>query len=90
MTYLDDAPHGECRLGFAIPRRTGTAVVRNRVRRRIRAIFHELIRDEHGLVPGGSILVGAGPGVADRSHDQLREDVRRLLGDLRIALDRSP
>lgn len=83
MTHLDDAPDGGRRLAFAIPRRTGTAVVRNRIRRRLRAIIDDLDRDDPARIPAGSILVGAAPAAADRSSDELRHDVMRLFDQLR-------
>ena len=44
------------RLAFAIGRRSGGAVVRNRLRRRLRATFVALPD-----LPGGAYLVSAGP-----------------------------
>ena len=52
-TEGDAAP---ARLAFAIGRRCGGAVVRNRLRRRLRATFAALAD-----VPGGTYLVSAGP-----------------------------
>src|SRR5258708_21849607 len=49
-----DAPP---RVGFAVGRSVGGAVVRNRIRRRLRAGFRELVRA--GTLPGGAYLVGA-------------------------------
>jgi ribonuclease P protein component len=69
-----------CRLAFAVPRRVGTAVVRNRVRRRLRAGFAELAAA--GAVPSGTYLLGVGP-------EATVHDGATLLGHLRAALDRS-
>jgi ribonuclease P protein component len=46
----DDVPP---RVGFVVSRAVGTAVVRNRVRRRLRA----LVREYLSSLPGGSLLV---------------------------------
>jgi ribonuclease P protein component len=54
----DDA---RVRLAFAVGRRVGNAVVRNRVRRRIRAVVMELVR-EGGLAPGAYLVVVAPQG----------------------------
>ncbi len=45
------------RVGFAVGRATGGAVVRNRVRRRLRAALRELVVE--GRLPAGTYLVGA-------------------------------
>ena len=50
------------RLGFAVGRNVGGAVVRNRIRRRVRAGFRELQRAD--ALPAGAYLVGAGAVVA--------------------------
>ncbi|MFV0318394.1 MAG: ribonuclease P protein component [Microthrixaceae bacterium] len=57
-------------LAFAVPRAFGTAVMRNRVRRRLRAVVHEL---EHaGEIPIGWFLVNVLPGAAEPGYGQLR------------------
>src|SRR5699024_5780476 len=84
MTHLDDVHDDHRRLAFAIPRRTGTAVVRNRIRRRLRAVLTDLVREDPALVPHGSILLSAGPQAADRSSADLRQDMIALFEKLRI------
>ena len=58
----DDPP----RVAFAVGRRVGGAVVRNRLRRRQR----ELARAS--ALPGGAWLVSAGPAAATASFSELR------------------
>ena len=48
-------------VGFAIGRRVGTAVLRNRRRRQLRHIIGSLRRDEPELVPSGRYLVSLAP-----------------------------
>src|SRR5262249_5966390 len=55
---VDAAPDDRARMAFAVGRRVGPAVVRNRVRRRVRAVAREL-----DLVPG-AYLVSAAPEAA--------------------------
>lgn len=61
------------RVGFAIGRAVGTAVQRNRVRRRLRALLSER------SLPGGLLLVGARPPVTELTFDELRSTLDRLL-----------
>ncbi|HYF45015.1 MAG TPA: ribonuclease P protein component [Acidimicrobiales bacterium] len=61
------------RVSFAVGRRAGPAVVRNRLRRRLRAAWRE-------LVPAtGDYLIVAAPGAADLGFDELRSGLRRAL-----------
>ena len=56
----DDRPP---RAGFAIGRSVGGAVVRNRIRRRLRAALRELQVD--GRLPAGTYLLGGSAALAD-------------------------
>ncbi|WP_371748986.1 ribonuclease P protein component [Aquihabitans sp. G128] len=44
LVFLDDDPAGTPRVAYAITKRVGGAVVRNRLRRRLRAICADLAR----------------------------------------------
>ena len=61
------------RVAFAIGRAIGPAVVRNRVRRQVRAIVTSMD------LPPGAYLIGARPGVAGRSFGELRNDLERMM-----------
>jgi ribonuclease P protein component len=70
----------EPRLGLAVPRSTGTAVVRNRVKRQLRETWRALL-DE---VPDGRdyVLVarlGLAEAAEHRGHEWLRERVSEVL-----------
>jgi ribonuclease P protein component len=68
-----DAAAGQAaRVAFAISRRVGNAVVRNRLRRRMRSIMTSLDRSEQGLAPG-AYLLSVRPEAAELSHAQLAE-----------------
>lgn len=78
VTYLADASAAP-RVSFAVGRRVGGAVVRNRCRRRVRAVLAELAaRPETPLRPG-AYLFGLGPGVVGLSPDELCHTVERAL-----------
>ncbi len=67
---------GITRFGLATGRALGSAVVRNRVRRRLR----EAIRSMHPLLrPGWDILVIARPAIVDANHRAIGSALRRLL-----------
>ena len=66
-------------VGYALTRRVGSAVVRNRLRRRLRAVVQEVSATRPGGLPAGSLLFSAGPEVTLHSPDELRNDVVRLL-----------
>ena len=67
---------GPPRVAYAVSRRVGNAVVRNRVRRRLRAATQAAHR---ALVPGSAYLVTAGPGSERRSFPQLVDTLQHLL-----------
>jgi ribonuclease P protein component len=68
-------------VAYAIGRPVGTAVTRNRVRRRLRAALVAL--DREGLTPaGGDLLVSARPRAADASFAQLLGHLRATLAGL--------
>ncbi|HLG92523.1 MAG TPA: ribonuclease P protein component [Acidimicrobiales bacterium] len=63
---------GPPRLGFAVGRKVGGAVQRNRLRRRLRAVFAEMA----GELPPGAYLVSASRGAAELPYRELRELAR--------------
>ena len=69
------APGLESRFGFITSRRVGNAVVRNRVRRRLREILR-LARP--GLVSGFHLVIIAKKGCAAASYPDLKNEWLRL------------
>jgi ribonuclease P protein component len=71
---------GEARLGIAVPKKIGGAVVRNRIKRRLREVWRELLPE----VPRGAdyvLLVRAPLAEAEgRDADWLRARVAEILG----------
>ncbi|MGH9156145.1 MAG: ribonuclease P protein component [Acidimicrobiales bacterium] len=68
-------PGDASQVAYAIGRRVGGAVQRNRLRRRLRAIVAELAPD----LPAGTYLVSAGPAATTTSSGELRTLVRRAM-----------
>lgn len=66
----------EPRVAFAIARRVGSAVVRNRVRRRLRAVLADLV------TAPGAYLVSVGPEAAHLSSSELRAAASEALATL--------
>ncbi len=66
----------ETRVGFSTPRSIGGAVVRNRVRRRLRQIARERI---HGIGAGYDLLLIARPDAATATFAELRSAATTLL-----------
>ena len=61
------------RVGFVVSRSVGTAVVRNRVRRRLR---HLAVGQIDRLPPGSRVVVRALPATAVATYDQLAAALR--------------
>jgi ribonuclease P protein component len=75
------------RIAFAIPRKVGNAVRRNRVRRRIRAVLCELARETPGLLPPGDHLIRVTAPIDDWSHATLRTTMYSLLTSVTESAD---
>ncbi|GIU84637.1 MAG: hypothetical protein KatS3mg008_1412 [Acidimicrobiales bacterium] len=63
------------RVAYAVGRRVGSAVVRNKVRRRLR----EIVRRDADLLESGAYLVVAHPRAAEASFEELSSSLRRAL-----------
>jgi ribonuclease P protein component len=64
------------RVGFVVSKAVGPAVVRNRVKRRLRHLARESVMD----LPGSAVLVvRALPAAADAGYAELAADLERCL-----------
>lgn len=79
MTYVPVDGISEPVVAFAIGRRFGSAVVRNRARRRIRAALATVVSSWPAPVPY-ALLVQARPAVLTQPFAGLLDDVAHLLG----------
>ena len=66
----------EPRFGFIISKQVGTAVIRNTVRRRLKAVCAEALP---GVPQGTDVVIRALPASATASYAELRADVTRCL-----------
>ncbi|RIA36731.1 ribonuclease P protein component [Hephaestia caeni] len=71
----DDDP--AMRIGITVTRKIGNAVVRNRMKRRFRALAREVL-PEHGLAGADHILIGRAGGV-ERDFGALRAELVKAL-----------
>lgn len=70
----------ETRVGMSTPRTLGGAVQRNRVRRRLRELVREQLRERPATMGAGwDLLLIARPAAAEASHAELREALRSLV-----------
>ena len=67
---------------FVVPKSVGTAVVRNRARRRVRGALHELVRDRAAVLAGGEYRLGIFAPLETLSAAELREIVGGLLREV--------
>jgi len=66
------------RIGYTVSKKVGGAVVRNRMKRRFRALAREILPDA-GLPGADHVLIGRPNGI-ERPFDQLRDELVRALG----------
>ena len=82
MTFLPGDPSLPPRVAYAVGKRVGPAVVRNRVRRRLRAAT---LAHRSDLQPGAADLFCAAPAASSASYAELDH----AMGELLAVADRS-
>jgi len=76
VTYVGGGGDAPSRFGFIVSRQVGSAVTRNLVRRRLKAVCAEALE---GVRPGADVVIRALPGSATADFSELRDDVVRCL-----------
>ena len=69
------APGRELKVGFSVSKKVGKAVIRNKVKRRLRECFRPLLGD----VKTGLYVIVARTSAAEAAFGDLKKDVRYLL-----------
>ena len=69
------------RVGFTVTKKIGNAVVRNRMKRRFRALVREMLPDL-GIPGADHVLIGRAGGV-ERDYAALASELSKALGKLR-------
>jgi len=75
---LRETRTGEVRVAIVVSRKIGKAVVRNRVRRRLREALLALLR-EGGLKPSFDVMIVARPSAAEAPYADLKASLRTAL-----------
>lgn len=84
-----EAATGPVRVGFVVSKAVGNAVVRNRVKRRLRAAVAEQLDGPLSGHPGGTVVVRALPPAGTADWTELKGDLdSALAGALRKAAGR--
>ena len=65
------------RVGFTVTKKIGNAVVRNRMKRRFRALARETLLD-NGIAGADHVLIGRAGGI-ERDYSTLADDLKRAL-----------
>lgn len=76
VTYVTPSSASTPRFGFIVSKQVGGAVVRNTVRRRLKAVCAAALPD---VRPDADIVIRALPSAATATFGDLRDDVNRCL-----------
>jgi len=76
VTYIRASDSSDARFGFIVAKTVGIAVVRNRVRRRLKAATYELLPT---VAPGVDVVVRALPEASSQPYSVLFDEVTQSL-----------
>ena len=72
------------RVGFTVTKKIGNAVVRNRMKRRFRALARETLPD-HGIAGADHVLIGRAGGI-ERDYSSLAAELKRALKKVAVGM----
>ncbi|MEZ5707897.1 MAG: ribonuclease P protein component [Blastomonas sp.] len=81
LVHPNPANGDAMRAGFTVTRKIGNAVVRNRMKRRLRALTRQWLPD-HGIAGADHVLIGRASGI-ERNFAQMGEEFRSALSRIR-------
>ncbi len=77
----ETVPPAQTRIGYTCSKKVGNAVARNRAKRRLRAIAHEVL-PTHGKPGWDYVLIGRAEKTASRDYVDLKADLVRALNQI--------
>lgn len=75
LLYRVDEGLSSVNVAYSVGKKVGKAVTRNKVKRRLRAVFHEFA----GELPNGDYLLMVKPSIVERGFQELRDEVASVL-----------
>ena len=82
VRFVADPSVNAARVAYALPRRLGSAVIRNKIRRRLRAILRSLDQETSSGLPPGLYLIGTRGVSRQFTHADLRASLMGCLAKL--------
>lgn len=82
LRWVEDSSLKDAQFGIAVSKRVGGAVVRNRIKRRIRSAVRE--SDAFNGVSNGLYLLVARDSAKDAAYNELKGDLTRAVGRARV------
>lgn len=77
----DETPDAITRVGYTASKKVGNAVLRNRAKRRMRAVVRDVL-GEHGAGASDIVLIARNGATVERPYDALRGDLEYALRKL--------
>lgn len=87
VVYVIKGRHKECRLGLTVTKSRGPAVVRNRIKRIIRAAFCDVAK-RYGLSGGCDVIIVARDAAAEAKSTQIVPELEEMLVKLGVAVEK--
>lgn len=75
LLYRVDDGLNSVNVAYSVGKKVGKAVTRNKVKRRLRSVFHEFANE----LPNGDYLLMVKPSIVDRRFQELRDELLAVL-----------